>query len=99
MAGPSDDEILNRTGTGYAPGTREYDLDLIRWYRERIAAPAAQADSVLEDAAPRAWTNVELTEIYNQANDITTKNPPLTTERIFAAMRRMAEITQGGSHV
>lgn len=36
-----------------------------------------------------AWkmTDEELTEIYNRANDITVKNPPITTERIFRAMR------------
>lgn len=28
----------------------------------------------------------ELTRIYNEANNITVKNPPLTTDRIFAAM-------------
>ena len=55
LSATSDDEILNRTGTGYAPGTHEYDLDLIHWYRKRIATPPAQAaDSVLEDAA--RWT-------------------------------------------
>lgn len=43
VAGPSDDEILNRTGSPYAPGTREYDLDLIRWYRDRIAAAPTPA--------------------------------------------------------
>lgn len=39
---------------------------------------------------PKLWTKERLTEIYNEANNITTKNPPLTTERIFAAMRLAA---------
>ena len=51
----------------------------------------AQADSVQEDANC-AWSNDELTAIYNEANGITVKNPPITTERIFAAMRRVAQI-------
>lgn len=39
-------------------------------------------------------TNEELTKIYNEANGITVKNPPLTTERIFAAMRACYELGQ-----
>ena len=32
-------------------------------------------------------TDAELTRIYNEANGIDGKNPPITTERIFRAMR------------
>ena len=32
-------------------------------------------------------TNEELTRIYHEANGIVGKNPPITTERIFTAMR------------
>lgn len=32
-------------------------------------------------------TNEECTRIYNQANGITNKHPPISTERIFIAMR------------
>ena len=43
-----------------------------------------------------------LTSCYNQANNITVKNPPLTTDRIFAAMLYMYELgkkeTQNGIH-
>lgn len=39
----SDEAILNRTGCiDYSPGTAEYDLELIRWYRTQIASPAPQ---------------------------------------------------------
>ena len=34
-------------------------------------------------------TNEELTAIYMKANGIEGKNPPITTERIFTAMRAM----------
>jgi hypothetical protein len=33
-------------------------------------------------------TDDDCTRIYNEANGITTKNPPLSTERIFKAMRQ-----------
>jgi hypothetical protein len=33
-------------------------------------------------------TDDECTRIYNEANGITTKNPPISTERIFKAMRQ-----------
>lgn len=39
-------------------------------------------------------TNEQLTQIYNEANGITVKNPSLTTERIFAAMRACYELGQ-----
>lgn len=35
-----------------------------------------------------------LASCYNEANGITIKNPPLTTERIFAAMQYMYELGQ-----
>ncbi len=38
-------------------------------------------------------TDDDCTRIYNEANGITTKNPPLSTERIFKAMRQA--YTQG----
>ncbi len=42
QAGPSDAEILNRSGCiDYSPGTAEYDLELIRWYRSQTGGPAA----------------------------------------------------------
>ena len=38
-------------------------------------------------------TDEELTALYNAANNITGgKNPPISTARIFAAMRRAAAI-------
>jgi hypothetical protein len=40
------------------------------------------------DKETRDW----LTSCYNQANDITVKNPPLSTDRIFAAMLYMYEL-------
>lgn len=42
-------------------------------------------------AVPKGWqpTNEELTSIYMKANGIEGKNPPITTERIFTAMRAM----------
>lgn len=41
----------------------------------------------------RTFTDDELTEIYNRANGITDgKAPPITTQRIFAAMRAMLEL-------
>jgi hypothetical protein len=40
------------------------------------------------DKETREW----LTSCYNQANDITVKNPPLSTDRIFAAMLYMYEL-------
>jgi len=50
--------------------------------KERNAAPKPVA---------HAWqpTNEELTTIYMKANGIEGKNPPITTERIFTAMRAM----------
>lgn len=62
-----------------------------RVHIKALPAARAPADSVLEDANC-AWSNYELTAIYNEANGITVKNPPITTERIFAAMRRVAQI-------
>jgi hypothetical protein len=35
-------------------------------------------------------TDEECTRVYNEANNITIKNPPITTQRIFAAMRAVA---------
>jgi hypothetical protein len=49
--------------------------------------PAAQL-------APVPLTDEDCTRIYNEANGITTKNPPITTQRIFAAMRAANGITQ-----
>ena len=41
---------------------------------------------------PRTYTDAELTEIYNRANGIPEgKAPPITTQRIFNAMRAMLE--------
>jgi hypothetical protein len=37
-------------------------------------------------------TNEQLTTIYNHANGIDKKNPPITTERIFTAMRHAMAI-------
>ena len=39
-------------------------------------------------------TDEELTTIYNEANGITIKRPPITTQRIFAAMRLMRKKTK-----
>jgi len=40
----------------------------------------------------RTFTDAELTEIYNKANGIADgKAPPITTQRIFSAMRAMLE--------
>jgi len=36
----------------------------------------------------RLLTDDDCTRIYNEANGITTKNPPLSTERIFKAIRQ-----------
>ena len=41
-------------------------------------------------------SDADCTRIYNEANDITDKNPPITTQRIFAAMRAAHDIKQGG---
>ena len=42
---------------------------------------------------PRGFTDEELTEIYNRANGITDgKAPPITTQRIFTAMRAMRDL-------
>lgn len=38
-------------------------------------------------AQRKPLTDEDCTRIYNEANGITTKNPPITTERIFKAMR------------
>lgn len=35
--------------------------------------------------------NAELTALYNEANGITDKNPPISTERIFKAMQAAYE--------
>lgn len=41
-------------------------------------------------------TNERLTKIYNKANGIESgKNPPISTERIFAAMRETAKLERG----
>jgi hypothetical protein len=41
----------------------------------------------------RKFTDAELTEIYCAANNIPAgKSPPITTQRIFAAMRFIANI-------
>lgn len=49
--------------------------DLLRW-RHQPAQPVAQP-----------LTDEDCTRIYNEANNITIKNPPITTARVFAAMR------------
>lgn len=39
------------------------------------------------------YTNEELTKIYNEANNIPPgKSPPISTERIFNAMRYIANL-------
>ena len=47
--------------------------------------------TALENKKPQRQTveltNEDCTRIYNKANNITTKNPPITTERIFKAMK------------
>jgi len=44
----------------------------------------------------KEYTNQELTEIYNRANDIPEgKRPPISTEKIFAAMRLIAKEAAG----
>lgn len=40
-------------------------------------------------------TNEELTQIYHEANGIVGKNPPITTERIFTAMRAAMSAERG----
>lgn len=45
----------------------------------------AAVDSLPAQRKP--LTDEDCTRIYNEANGITTKNPPITTERIFKAMR------------
>lgn len=43
-----------------------------------------------DDIRPAVFSDEQLTEIYNKANGIEGgKNPPITTQRIFAAMRAM----------
>ena len=51
-----------------------------------IDAVIVRADAI---AAPQpvALTDEDCTRIYNEANNITVKNPPISTSRIFAAMR------------
>lgn len=51
-----------------------------------------------QPVAREPLTNEECTQIYHEANNITTKNPPITTERIFNAMRAAHGI-KGGQHV
>ena len=51
-----------------------------------------------QPVAREPLTNKECTQIYHEANNITTKNPPITTERIFNAMRAAHGI-KGGQHV
>jgi hypothetical protein len=58
--------------------------DTIDMAREAAAQPATVP-----------LTDEECTRIYNEANGITTKNPPITTQRIFAAMRAAHGITKG----
>ena len=48
-----------------------------------------QCGYLMGEAERQGPTNEELTAIYNNANGIEGKNPPITTGRIFTAMRAM----------
>ena len=48
---------------------------------------AVLVQAIEQPAQRKPLTDEDCTRIYNEANGITTKNPPITTERIFKAMR------------
>lgn len=46
------------------------------------------------EPSPAEVSSEELTRIYNESNGIDGKNPPITTERIFKAMRACLALNQ-----
>lgn len=57
--------------------------------------PVATVGRIVFDrgSRPRTYTDAELTEIYNRANGIAEgKAPPITTQRVFNAMRAMRDL-------
>jgi len=57
-----------------------------------IGTTAAQPSEPIKEAQPMQYTDEQLTEIYNQANNIAKgKAPPITTQKIFTAMRAIAQ--------
>lgn len=74
----SDEAILNRTGCiDYSPGTAEYDLELIRWYRTQIASPAPQ------QSRPLSHPNREIPGLA-QGAAITSESPTPPAEQQVA---------------
>lgn len=45
----------------------------------------------MANTTPTPLTDADLTRIYNEANGVTDKQPPISTERIFKAMRAVHE--------
>ena len=52
-----------------------------------IDAVIVRADAIAAPQPAQPLTDEDCTRIYNEANNITVKNPPISTSRIFAAMR------------
>ena len=52
-----------------------------------IDAVIVRADAIAAPQPAQPLTDEDCTRIYNEANNITIKNPPITTARVFAAMR------------
>ena len=52
-----------------------------------IDAVIVRADAIAAPQPAQPLTDEDCTRIYNEANNITVKNPPISTARVFAAMR------------
>jgi hypothetical protein len=75
---------------------KNWSLEFAYTTPPNVATPLA-AQPTPYVASPRVpLTDEDCTRIYNEANGITTKNPPITTQRIFAAMRSAHGITEKG---
>lgn len=62
-------------------------LDVVQEWADR----AKEAESKLAQPESVELTDADCTRIYNEANGITDKNPPISTKFIFAAMRAAAK--------
>lgn len=72
----------------------QYTINKAQAHQLAVVEPLFTAP---QPVAREPLTNEECTQIYHEANNITTKNPPITTERIFNAMRAAHGI-KGGQH-
>jgi hypothetical protein len=89
-------ESVKRATPPAAPVLEGRDWSLLEATQESLREHMAEIKRLKEAQPAGPLTDGDCTRIYNEANGITTKNPPITTQRIFAAMRAAHGITEKG---